>query len=640
MRRLLLGGDARVLISAHPAYVLRNEGYRRAFEDVLATIPAVIGNGITVEQSYLRLEGQELRKFLHVFGSQQKDPVAIDLETTGLNPFRGKVKSVAVSVAPGEAVCFRPEAAPHALRAFLRSPVPKVFHNGQFDAAWLLHHLGVYPANIVWDTQLGAQLKDENGPAGLKVLALRHTDLGAYADEVQEKVREKGWENLTFEDLWEYNCKDADATLRVYEVQKEDAYLRQELPAILRQQETLVRMRVRGMTLDVPGTATAQREIDAEIEAKVAEMRALPAVKVWEKRHEKALNPASPAQIRQLMEGTLGLPFQIRSRKTGVASTGKESLRQLREYHPFVSLVEEYRKTIQLRKNFLVPLLATQVEGVLHPEWRLGGTRTWRLSCADPNIQNIPKNPRIRKLFRPRPGRAFIAADYSQAELRVVASLSGEEALIRAFRAGVDAHTATASALHGVPLHAVTPSQREEGKRCNFAVVYGISPEGMHQKFGLPIERAKAMLRQLWESMPAVARWLDEIHEKVQATGEVFSPFGRIRRLPDAQGRDRRLVEHALRQAGNFPPQHAAAELTLRAMVRLDRLLPGNLVAQIHDSILIECPESTLDEVVGQVRTTLEDTSELPWLTVPLVVDVKVGDAWHEMESADADPEE
>lgn len=635
MLRGVHGGQ--VLVSAHPAYVLRNEGYRRTWETILSTIPQILaprGKG-----DYSRPTGPELRKTLAQLS--RAEAVAIDLETTGLDPFRGKIKTVGLSWRHGQGISFPFDATPKALVSFLRSPCPKVFHNGQFDACWFLQHLGVYPRNVVWDTQLAARLRDENDPASLKVLALSMTDMGPYADEIDQKVKDQGgWENLTFDDLWLYNAKDADATLRLFEQQRLDPYLAEEMVSLLQEQETLVRMRVRGMGIESGRISAVQAEVDSEINGIVTRMRELPAVKVFEGRHG-ALNPASPQQVRLLMEGCLALPLTIRSRKTQVASTGKEQLRAVRDFHPFVPLLEEYRKTVQIRKNFLVPLAATATNGRLHPEWRLGGTRTWRLACAQPNIQNIPKIPRIRQLFLSKPGHAFIAADYSQAELRVVASLSGEEAMIRAFHAGVDAHTATASALFNVPLNAVTEAQRAEGKRCNFAVVYGISPEGMEQKFGIPVETAQDMLRRLWLSMPAVSAWLEVVEEQAKKEGISVSPFGRVRHLPDAMnGRERKLQAHALRQACNFPPQHAAAELTLRAMVRLDAALPGTLVAQIHDSILLECRSDALDESVGLVRTIMQDASCAPWLKVPLVADVKVGDAWHEMENVDADPEE
>lgn len=359
----------------------------------------------------------------------------------------------------------------------------------------------------------------------------------------------------------------------------------------------------------------------------------MPTIKTFESVHGP-FNVASADHVRHLVCGILGFAGGRRSRKTGNASVNKDWLEQHQGQHPILKILRELKPALKYEGNFIANIESQVIEDVVHPDWRIGGARTWRISCSAPNLQNLPKGP-IRGIFAARPGKILIENDYSQIELRVLASLAREEGLLEVFAQGGDPHRATAQRIF--KKQAVSDKERSIGKRLNFGTVYGISATGLRDKFGIPLDEGEESLKLYWASHPAIHAWKDRQEDLLEEYGCVYSPFGKVRHLPETTTED---YERRARQAGNFPVQSGAGEITLNAMLAFERSgLPGVTVLQVHDSIVVE-----VDENIGLDRRYREDLRKVltdlryPWLLTQLAVDTKYGHAWGDMEDEKAEP--
>lgn len=343
------------------------------------------------------------------------------------------------------------------------------------------------------------------------------------------------------------------------------------------------------------------------------------------------LNINAPAQKARLINTYFGIQPTKFSRKTGAASVDKNWMKERADCHAGMPLLMEWMGLQKLLSTYVdalprlgVPEDADHVR--VHPDWRMGGTRTWRLSCAEPNLQNIPKRSAlgktIRKAFVARPGHVFIEADYSQAEYRVLAALTGEPSMLAAFNEGRDVHAETARRVLGKA--EVSEVEREWGKTLNFSVIYGATEFGLSDKLKIPKSEGVRLLTAFKEQHPRVMEWMERQWDAAATVGFVESPFGKRRHFSDGDGI---TPDERDRQAGNMPIQSAAGEIALNAMVRL-AARGFDLVLQVHDSILVEVPERHVAATVATMRKVMTDRSAMPWMTVPLEVDFKVGPTW------------
>lgn len=633
---------------AHPSYVLREPGYKLRWEQYLAVIPRLlVPEGKKIKQTYhLLTDKTEVKSTLDSI-IETAPMCSFDYETTSLDPWKGKVISVAVCPVDGVAYCFDPNVNRRSWVKFLRSEVQKAVQAADFEMIWSLVHFGTLPKNIVWDTKLGAILEHEEKPNSLKHMALSETDMGDYSanmrGEGEVNFRSK-FDGCSIEDLCDYNCGDADATTRITKVQTERVTL--GLPEELRYDsrlwlmarsleyvELLAKMRHRGVTIQAEKIPVLTEELCSRRDEIAEQMsRRHLTVRMLEEDKGGKINLASPADCRKLLFNLCGLTPLAKSEATGLPSASKEFLKRNVD-HPVCRDILEWRTLDQIRKNFLETLGREHTDGVIHPQWKVGGARTFRLSCAHPNLQNIPHDERVRRLIVPRPGNVFIQADYSQIELRVMACLTGDESFLTAFAEGLDPHGQTASKVYGVRPSNVTKEMRNRAKNINFGVLYGITPDGMEAKFGVPKEEAAEMLEKFWETHPKISEWIQEQHKMAQEKGYVLSPFDRIRHLEGAQSSERGPKNRALRQAGNMPIQSAAAEITLLASLDIEKELPGLLFGQVHDSTLLETKRRYVRSHAHKVKEIMEAMSEkLDWITIPLHVDVETGKDWFEME--------
>ena len=340
-------------------------------------------------------------------------------------------------------------------------------------------------------------------------------------------------------------------------------------------------------------------------------------------------NLNSPHQLAEVLFDRLALPEQRRT-KTG-RSTDAEVLQALAGRHPIVERILLYRQLEKLRSTYidgLLPLIGA--DGRVHTTFHQTVAATGRLSSADPNLQNIPvrleEGRRVRAAFVAGPGMRLVGADYSQVELRVLAHLSGDEALRQAFASGRDIHRETAAAVFGVGPDEVSPDMRRRAKAVNFGIVYGISAFGLSRDLGITTGDAQAFIDAYFQRFPRVQAFLDETVAAARERGYTVTPDGRRRYLPDLKSPRAPTRALAERAAKNSPIQGMAADIIKRAMVRArDARLPGRLLLQVHDELVFEVPTPDVAELGRQARAVLEGAAQL---AVPLVVDLKVGESW------------
>lgn len=395
-----------------------------------------------------------------------------------------------------------------------------------------------------------------------------------------------------------------------------------ELPLVA----ILGRLEARGILLDTAILARLSKDFDQRMKALVG--------KVYEAAGQE-FNILSPVQLRELLFNKLGLPTKgIKKTKTG-PSTDSDSLTALADKHPLPALVLEYRALAKLKSTYVdsLPRMVDE-QSRIHTRLNQTVTATGRLSSKDPNLQNIPirtdDGRKIRTAFVAGPGRLLVSADYNQIELRVLAHLAKDGALISAFEQGLDIHTATAAELFSVDPEAVTPEMRRSAKVINYGIIYGMGPVRMSRELGIARSDAAGYIENYFARYAGVRRFYDETLAGARRHGYVATLLGRRRYLPDLESEHGGLRQAAERVATNTPIQGSAADIIKTAMIRLDTRLAKSgleaaLVLQIHDELLVECPEPELDQVVTLVQDAMEGAAEL---VVPIKVDIGSGPDW------------
>jgi len=347
-------------------------------------------------------------------------------------------------------------------------------------------------------------------------------------------------------------------------------------------------------------------------------------------------NIGSPSQLSEVLFNTLELPTTgIKKGKTGF-STGQAELDKLRGLHPIIELIEKTRELAKLKNTYSdsLPKLADE-KNRIHTTFNQDVAATGRLSSTNPNLQNIPIRTelgrKIREAFIADGDKVLVSADYSQFELRLAAILAGDESLVNDFNGNVDIHTKTASEVYGIPMDDVTKSQRRDAKVINFGVLYGMSPHGLAAQTGMSFGQAKDFIDQYFKLRAPIRKYIDDTLAKARTEGYVETFFGRRRPTPDITSSNFMVRAGAERAAANMPIQGTEADLMKLAMLRVDQKLGdlGDQVLQIHDSILIECPEENAEKVAEILKTTMEEIA--PELAISLRVDVSTGKNWGDL---------
>jgi len=396
-----------------------------------------------------------------------------------------------------------------------------------------------------------------------------------------------------------------------------------ELPLI----PVLADMEVAGIKLDVQTLRGMSTEMATELDALTKDIYALAGTE---------FNINSPKQLGEILFEKMNLPSFKKTQKQRTASTRVEVLEELAVHFELPKKVLDYRSLSKLKGTYVdaLPLLVDPRTGRVHTTFNQTVAATGRLSSSDPNLQNIPIRTelgrRIRKAFVAEEGALLLSADYSQIELRVLAHLSGDKALIEAFRAGEDIHRTTAARVFGEGSGVSDAEQRRRAKIINFSIIYGKTAFTLGKEFGVPTRQAQAFIDSYFERYPKVRELLDEIIKEGRRTGKVKTLFGRHRYVPELGSRNRATREAAERVAVNSPIQGTAADLIKKAMVDLEcelrgRQLESRLLLQVHDELVLEVPEREADDVSKLVREVMENVHPME---VPLKVDVAMGKSW------------
>jgi DNA polymerase-1 len=347
-------------------------------------------------------------------------------------------------------------------------------------------------------------------------------------------------------------------------------------------------------------------------------------------------NINSPIQLREILFDRLGLKSGKKTAKTRAASTAEEVLEELARHHDLPRKILEYRAVQKLKSTYVdaLPLLVNPETGRIHASFNQTVAATGRISVADPNLQNIPIRTdlarRLRRAFVAAPGTKLLSADYSQIELRVLAHLSRDPALIEAFRAGEDIHDRTARQVFGESSTLSESERRRRAKIINFSIIYGKTAFTLGKEFGVPTREAQAFIDAYLDRYPKVRELIEEIVREARRTGKVRTLFGRQRYVPEIGSRNRATRSAAERVAVNTPIQGTAADLIKKAMIDLyqrvrEEKLETRLLLQVHDELVLEAPEHEIERVSEVVRETMENVYPLE---VPLKVDIKTGPSW------------
>ena len=399
-----------------------------------------------------------------------------------------------------------------------------------------------------------------------------------------------------------------------------------EMPLV----RVLARMETAGVKIDPGVLASMSSEMAARMDRHEAEIYELAGCR---------FNINSPRQLGEILFAKLELTSRKRTLKTRAMSTSQEVLEELAEKHPLPRKVLDYRSLAKLKSTYVdaLPLLIDPATGRVHTSYNQTVAATGRLSSSDPNLQNIPVRTdlgrAIRRAFVPEAGYAFLAADYSQVELRVMAHMADVPELAEAFRQGEDIHERTAAEVFGVMPGLVTREMRNQAKTINFGVLYGMGPVSLAAELGIPRAEAQAFIERYFSRFPRIKEYIDETIAQAERDGYVTTLFHRRRYFPELKGTDRMARQQALRAAVNTTIQGTAADLIKKAMLDLDRALTSEglqsrMILQVHDELVLECPEDEVDRARPLVKRAME---EVATLRAPLVVDIKTGNSWEEV---------
>jgi len=575
--------------------------------------------------------------------------IAFDTETTSLDPMRAQLVGVSFSIKAGEA-CYIPlghdypgapeqlglEATLQALKPILEDPQrPKLGQHAKYDCN-VLSNYGVDVRGIVFDTMLESYVLNATASRhDMDTLAKRWLgyDTIHYEDVAGKGAKQISFSQVDVDTACRYSAEDADVTLRLHHAlwpklqeqpSLEKVYTGIEMPLV----PVLARMEQRGVLINVAGLRRQSNELGKRMHALQLEMQRLAG---------REFNVDSPKQLQALLFDELGLPALVKT-PTGQPSTNEEALEAIAAQHELPRMILDYRQIAKLRSTYTdkLPEMVNPRTGRVHTCYHQAAVATGRVSSTDPNLQNIPvrseEGRRIREAFIAPDGWRVLAADYSQIELRIMAHMSGDPGLTRAFQHDQDVHRATAAEVFGVTPDAVTSEQRRVAKMINFGLMYGMSAHGLAQRLGIPRGEAAEYVQRYFERYPGVKAYMDSTRARAKGEGYVETLFGRRLYLEYIHSRNAAQRAGAERAAINAPMQGTAADIIKRAMVSIDGWLhdrgdDAHMLMQVHDELVFEVREDALEAVSEGVRIRMQNAAEL---AVPLRVDVGSGKSWGE----------
>lgn len=590
--------------------------------------------------SYLLVDEEEALKNLIRHLSAQKE-ICFDTETTHWKPMEAELVGIGFCTEARKA-WYIPVNGQLGLQNVLKALKPLFEnaaigffgHNVKYDWHVLMNY-GIAIKNVSFDTILASYILDSHSRQhSLDSLSLEHfgkTKI-SYESLVGKGKSLIPLREVPLEKVCAYCCEDADYTFRLKEIfaerlkerKLEKLFFTLELPLVC----VLGRMERQGIYLDEPCLAKLEQSVAAVLKALEEEIYLLAG---------ETFNIKSPKQLSEILFTKLGL-HPPRKTATGY-STDADILETLKSEHPIAEKLLEYRTNEKLRSTYInvLPGEVNPKTQRIHPTFSQSTAATGRLSCQDPNLQNIPIRTEIgralREAFRPqKAGWCYLSADYSQIELRLLAHFSEDPSLLKAFNNEEDIHRFTASIILNVPLDQVTKEQRHRAKAVNFGIIYGQQAFGLAKTLGIGIDEASAFIKLYFERYPRIREFLESCKEKARSTGKAVTLLGRERAIPEIQNKNIQIRSAAERLAVNTPLQGTGADLIKLAMLKIDQKLEkeqtlGFMILQIHDSLIFELPDFERIDIEALVKREMEHAYPLK---VPLTVDISIGKNWKE----------
>ncbi|MGY4830330.1 DNA polymerase I [Sphaerotilaceae bacterium SBD11-9] len=607
--------------------------------------PAPMPAATTINRSYTTvLTAEELE--LWADKAESAPLTAFDTETDSLDGMVAQIVGFSLSVSPGEAAYIPMRhsyaGAPDQLPAEMvlarlkpwleNAEAPKLGQNIKYDAH-VLANAGITVRGYVHDTLLQSYVLEAHKPHSLESLAQRHLGRAglSYEDVCGKGAHQIPFAQVDIEKASEYSCEDSEMTLQVHQ-------------ALWPQVEADKGLRYVYEKIELPVATILQRIerngvlIDAQLLAQQSQQLGERMLQLEREAHELAgqpFNMGSPKQIGEILFGKLGLPV-IKKTASGAPSTDEEVLDKLAEDYPLPAKLLEHRSLSKLKGTYTdkLPLMVNPHTGRVHTNYAQAVAVTGRLSSNDPNLQNIPirtaEGRRVREAFIAPPGSVILSADYSQIELRIMADISGDANLLKAFAEGMDVHRATASEVFGIEPAAVTSEQRRYAKTINFGLIYGMGAFGLAASLGIERGAASQYIERYFARYPGVKQYMDDTKASAKERGYVETLFGRRIYLPEINGGNGPRKAGAERQAINAPMQGTAADLIKLAMIAVQGELDAKalrtlMVMQVHDELVFEVPEAELDWARSEIPRLMAGVATLK---VPLLAEVGVGPNW------------
>ena len=593
----------------------------------------------TTAHNYQLITEEQLPQWAEVLKAQSA--FCFDTETTGLQVMSDKLVGLSFAWKAHEAyyIPVNEQNSKNILSylrpAFENENTLKIGQNCKFDLL-LLKRYGIEVNGPLFDTMLAHYLLQPELRHGMDYLAeiYLHYQTIAYDDLVGGKGKnKKSIDQIPIEQVAEYAAEDADITLQLKEILAkelqqagmEKLFYELEMPLL----RTLVNMEMAGVRIDSNALQASSQHLHEQLSAIEQEVYALSGC---------TFNISSAKQVGEVLFDRLKIVDKAKKTKTGQYITSEEVLEGLRHKHPVVGKILDYRGIKKLLSTYIeaLPLLVNPTTGKIHTSYNQAVTATGRLSSSNPNLQNIPvrddMGKEIRKCFIADEGCLFFSADYSQIELRIMAHLSGDSAMIEAFNMDGDIHAATAAKIYKVPIDQVTADMRRKAKTANFGIIYGISVFGLSERLQIPRSEAKQLIDGYFETYPQIKTYMDNCIEQARQVGYVQTLWGRKRYLPDINSGNSFVRGFAERNAINAPIQGSAADIIKVAMIAIDQAfkksnLKSQMILQVHDELNFNVYPDELEQVKQIVCHEMQQAIKL---NVPLIADCGIGTNWLE----------
>ncbi|MCO5247801.1 MAG: DNA polymerase I [Chitinophagales bacterium] len=637
--RRILGDDFTVTKPAIPS-----DGQMSLFENYTETVSPQAEISIPTEKKevdYQLLTDIDVLKEV-LKSAERKQHFALDTETTGLDAISCDLVGISLSVEAHKAFYIPWEKVNQSLfiealrEIFSNEAILKIGQNIKFDLQVLYRH-GFEKIHPIFDTMIAHYLIDPETKHNMDYLS--ETYLNFTPQSIEELIGKKGvnqknMSEVEIEQVKDYAAEDADITLQLYQKLKPELESNQvkplfdeiEIPLI----DVLTEMELSGVAIDIPFLEEYSKTLGEEI------------LQVQDEIYEisgTTFNLESPKQLGEVLFDYMKIPYKGKKTKTGQYSTNEATLQKLAAEQPIIDKILNYRELAKLKSTYIdaLPNLINPLTGWVHTTFNQAVTSTGRLSSTNPNLQNIPirteRGKEIRKAFIARgEDRVIMSADYSQIELRVIASISGDEKMIEAFEKGQDIHASTAANVYNVPIEEVNSTMRRNAKMVNFGIIYGISPFGLGQRLGIATNEAKELIDNYFEKYPSIKDYMDNTVAFAKENGYVQTLYGRKRYLRDINSRNFTVRSFAERNAINAPIQGSAADMIKLAMINVAQKmksagLKSQMILQVHDELLFDTYKEELVTLQNIVENEMKNALKLK---VPINIGIGFGANWLE----------